>query len=69
MRALIQRVKKSCVSVDGNLISQIGHGMNIMLGVFEDDTPEDLEYLVKKGTVFKNFFRCRRKDKFINKGY
>lgn len=48
MRALIQRVKKSSVSVDSNIVSQIGQGMNILLGVFSDDTNEDLDYLVKK---------------------
>jgi len=48
MRALIQRVLMSSVEVDGELIGEIKEGMNILLGVFSDDTEEDLEYLIKK---------------------
>lgn len=55
MRALIQRVSKSMVTVDGNPVSEIGYGMNILLGVFEDDTDEDLEYLIKKILTLRIF--------------
>lgn len=48
MRALIQRVLMSSVEVDGEIIGEIGRGFNILLGVFSDDTDEDLEYLIKK---------------------
>ena len=48
MRVLLQRVLMSSVEVDGNIIGEIGGGLNILLGVFPDDTDEDLEYLIKK---------------------
>jgi D-tyrosyl-tRNA(Tyr) deacylase len=48
MRAVVQRVQSSSVIADGQCIAQINRGMNILLGVFEGDTAEDLDYLVKK---------------------
>ncbi len=48
MRALIQRVSSSSVAVDKKMVGSIGMGFNVLLGVFEDDTEEDLEYLAAK---------------------
>lgn len=48
MKAVIQRVTHASVSVDGQLISQIGPGMMILLGVQQGDTDEDQTYLLKK---------------------
>lgn len=48
MKVVIQRVKNSSVSVDGNLVSEINKGLNILVGIGVDDTLEDLEYLVRK---------------------
>jgi len=48
MRALIQRVTKASVKVDGNLSSSIGKGFLVLLGVEEGDTEEDLIWLSKK---------------------
>ena len=48
MIAIIQRVSKSSVSVDGELVSSINRGINILLGIVEDDSLEDIEKLVKK---------------------
>ncbi len=48
MRAVIQRVKKSSVTVDGELISEIGHGFNVLLGVEKNDTQEEADYLAGK---------------------
>ena len=48
MKVVIQRVKNSSVSVDGNLVSEINKGLNILVGIAVDDTLEDLEYLVRK---------------------
>lgn len=48
MISIIQKVKKSSVKVDGKMISQINNGYNILVGIFEEDTLEDVEKTVKK---------------------
>eukprot|EP00794_Sanderia_malayensis_P017848 gene17848-19631_t len=48
MRATIQRVMLANVSVDGEIISSIGKGLCILLGISRDDTAKDVEYMVRK---------------------
>ena len=48
MRAVIQRVKHASVTIEGTVKSRIGEGFLILLGVCEEDTQEDVEWLVKK---------------------
>jgi len=48
MRAVIQRVSKASVTIEGNVKSAIGQGFLIFLGVCEEDTIEDVDWLVKK---------------------
>ena len=48
MRILIQRVKSASVTIGGQLRSQIGAGLLVLLGVPADDTDEDVEYLAGK---------------------
>ena len=48
MRAVIQRVREASVTIDGQVKSRIGNGYLILLGVCEEDTLEDVEWLVKK---------------------
>lgn len=48
MRAVIQRVLCANLKVDGKLISEIGHGYVIFLGVKRGDTKEDADYFIKK---------------------
>ena len=48
MRAVIQRVSKASVTIEGNVKSAIGQGFLIFLGVCEEDTMEDVDWLVKK---------------------
>lgn len=48
MRAVIQRVQHASVTIEGTLHSKIGKGYLILLGVCEEDTSEDVEWLVKK---------------------
>ena len=48
MRILIQRVKSASVTIGGQLRSQIGAGLLVLLGVGADDTDEDVEYLAGK---------------------
>lgn len=48
MRAVIQRVSKATVSVEGTIRAGIRSGLAILLAVEEADTPEDIEWLSGK---------------------
>jgi D-tyrosyl-tRNA(Tyr) deacylase len=48
MRVVIQRVKEASVEVDGRVISSVGAGMMILVGIAESDTEEDVEWMVRK---------------------
>ncbi len=48
MRVLLQRVKEASVSVDGALVSEIGKGMLIFIGIKKGDTTVEVEYLVQR---------------------
>ena len=48
MRIVIQRVNSASVSIDGQVKSAIGPGYLILLGVCEEDTKEDVDWLVHK---------------------
>lgn len=48
MRAVVQRVSSSSVTVDGNLVGEIGKGFNVLLGISKEDTLEDLKYIKDK---------------------
>lgn len=48
MRAVVQRVKSSSVIVNGEVVGSINKGFNVLLGVEEGDTEEDVRYLADK---------------------
>lgn len=48
MRAVVQRVKESSVTVDGVCIGKIGRGLMVLLGVAEGDTIREADFLVDK---------------------
>ena len=48
MRVLIQRVKRASVTVSGELVSEIGKGLLVFVGICHDDGKEDIEWLTKK---------------------
>lgn len=48
MKAVIQRVKHSNVKIDGNIVGKCEQGFMILLGVWQGDTKEDANKLVKK---------------------
>ncbi len=48
MRAVVQRVTQSAVTVDGDTVGQIGHGLLVLLGVAPDDNPEDADWMAAK---------------------
>lgn len=48
MKAVVQRVKKSHVVVDNTIVSHIGNGLLVLLGVQYNDTKKDADFLVEK---------------------
>jgi D-tyrosyl-tRNA(Tyr) deacylase len=48
MKALLQRVTSAAVTVDGETVGKIGHGLVVFIGVANDDTQDDIEYLLNK---------------------
>ena len=48
MRAVVQRVTRARVTVDGEIVGEIRHGLVVLLGVAHDDTKQDADYLAPK---------------------
>lgn len=48
MRVIIQRVSRASVTIDNNVKSEISHGLLILLGVTNDDSNEDIQWLSNK---------------------
>lgn len=55
MKAVIQRVKHSSVTIDGEIVGSIAQGLMILLGVEQGDTEIDADKLVKKIPVLRIF--------------
>ena len=55
MRLVIQRVSEASVSIGGTLKSSIGEGMLILVGICDEDTDEDIEYLCQKVVKLRIF--------------
>ncbi|WP_242118255.1 D-aminoacyl-tRNA deacylase [Aestuariivivens sediminicola] len=48
MRVVIQRVSQAQVIIEGNEVASIGNGLLVFLGIVNDDTKEDIEWLCNK---------------------
>ena len=48
MKALIQRVARASVSVEGKVVGKIGPGLVVFIGVANGDSTEDIQYLTRK---------------------
>ena len=55
MRLLIQRVTQASVTVDNKIKSTIKQGLLIFVGIINEDTKDDIEYLVKKALNLRIF--------------
>lgn len=55
MRALVQRVARASVSVDGRTVSEIGAGMLVLLGVGREDAGPDADWLADKVRALRIF--------------
>ncbi len=48
MRALVQRVAKASVAIQGSEVARIGNGLVLLIGIGNDDTDEDVRYITEK---------------------
>ena len=48
MRVVLQRVSKTSVTIDGEIVSEIGRGMLILVGIEDEDTQDDINWLAAK---------------------
>ncbi len=55
MRVVIQRVQEASVSVDGQVVGQIGRGMAILVGVTHGDDEGDARFLAQKVATLRIF--------------
>ncbi|MFU8796722.1 MAG: D-aminoacyl-tRNA deacylase [Dehalococcoidia bacterium] len=62
MKALVQRVSKASVSVNDDVVGEIGPGLVVLLGVARDDSQEDARYLANKVVNLRIF--ADRNSKF-----
>ena len=55
MRAVVQRATRASVSVDHEIVGEIGNGLVVLLGIARDDTEKDADYLVEKIAALRIF--------------
>ena len=55
MRAVVQRVSSSRVTVDERVTGEVKKGLLVLLGVTHDDTSKDVDYMVDKVTNLRIF--------------
>ena len=55
MRVIIQKVKRSQVRVDGEIVGKIDRGLNLLVGITHTDTPEILEWMAQKCVSLRVF--------------
>ncbi len=55
MRAVIQRITRASVTVNGEIVGEIGNGLVVLLGIARDDTEKDASYLIEKIAALRIF--------------
>ena len=55
MRAVIQRVSRAAVRVDGDTVGEIGRGLLVPVGISSTDTPDAAAYLAEKVATLRIF--------------
>ncbi|XP_052744322.1 D-aminoacyl-tRNA deacylase 1 isoform X1 [Bicyclus anynana] len=55
MKAIIQRVMNASVSVNGEVVSSIGRGALVLIGITSTDNTKDMEYIARKLLSIKLF--------------
>jgi D-aminoacyl-tRNA deacylase len=55
MRAVVQRVSRASVQIDGQTVGTIGRGLLVLLGVGKEDVATDTEWMIKKLLTLRIF--------------
>lgn len=55
MKAVLQRVSRGSVTVDGRIVGKVGVGLVVLVGVEQGDTPRDATYLAEKTAELRIF--------------
>lgn len=55
MRAVVQRVTRGSVTIEGEIVGEIGNGLVVLLGIARDDARDDADYLVAKIAALRIF--------------
>ena len=55
MKAVIQRVRRASVDIEGRIVGQIDRGLVVLLGVAQEDNQTDVEFLVEKLPAIRVF--------------
>ena len=55
MKAVIQRVTKASVTIEGQQVAKINSGLLVLLGIVNDDTQDDIKWLSNKITNLRVF--------------
>ena len=55
MRAVVQRVTRASVSIEGEVVGEIQHGLVVLLGIARDDTKDEADYLAPKIVALRIF--------------
>lgn len=55
MRVVIQRVSSAKVEIENKTVGEIGKGLLVLIGITQEDTEKDLEWIVKKTTLLRIF--------------
>ena len=55
MKAVVQRVSRASVRIDGQTVGEIGRGLLVLLGVGQDDAAADTEWMIKKLLALRIF--------------
>jgi D-aminoacyl-tRNA deacylase len=55
MKAVVQRVSRASVRIDGQTVGEIGRGLLVLLGIGKDDMEKDTDWMIKKLLALRIF--------------
>jgi D-aminoacyl-tRNA deacylase len=64
MRVIIQRVKSSLVTVNGEIVGKIGQGLNLLVGIADTDTDVEIDWMARKCLELRLFSDEKKDDKW-----